>query len=641
MAEGWNPAKVAAFRDGFEEFKHHVRINSKETGAGTVLSDNIYRAQVMLEDAVFSALEEDIHDIYVLKSRQLGISTDYRALSTFWLGMHDGLRGAMVFDTAYNTQLARREIEEVLNGLPKKLKFPRVRSQNRDALVFENDSWLLFMQAGTKNSRSGGGLGRSTGLNFVHASEMCSWVNEEGLVSLRQSLAETYVNRLYGWESTARGYNAWYRMWQEAKGDPGKRCVFIGWWAKDTQKIDRNTEEFSRYGLDPPTKRERERIEAVERQYGWAITPEQLAWYRKKIDPSREADEDDPEDANLVQEQPWTEDEAFQATGSTFFQAEKLAQAAGQIALGSRPQYFKFWPGIDLVTSDMQPARTRREIECELWEEPAADSTYVVAGDPAFGHDEDNDHSSAQVLRCYADGIEQVAEYESGTIEPHQFAWLLWTLVGYYGARPNNIVGMICEINGPGEEVWRQYQLTQRLVQSGYLRNSAREKGIADIANNARSYIYSRSDSMNQGSTWQWKTQSQVKVQVMEACRNYMHNGVLQIRSMDAIEQMRVVVRDGDSISAEGRNRDDHVMSLALGIRFWEDRLRRSLIAGNRTREAEKARLSVSIEDQWALWNRYTMQDFLKVNDAKRLAAQRQVQRASWRTGRAQRPRWH
>jgi hypothetical protein len=598
-----------------------------------VLGDCVYTAQRMFDDAVFGALSEDIHDVYVLKSRQLGISTNARALSTFWLGVHEGLRGAMVFDTAYNTQLARREVEEVLGALPAKLKFPKVKGSNRDALVLDNDSWLLFMQAGTKNSRTGGGLGRSAGLNFAHCSEMCSWVNEEGLISFRQSLAEQFENRLYIWESTARGYNAWYRLWQEARDDPGKACVFIGWWAKETQRIERGSADFSRYGIDPPTQRERERIRAVKEQYGWEITPEQLAWYRKKIDPSRELDDDDPEDSTLVQEQPWTEGEAFQATGSSFFQAEKLTEAAGKIARGPKPQCFKFWPGVDFVTSDIQPSRTRREVEFQMWEEPVSEAVYVVAGDPAFGHDEENDHTSVQVLRCYADGIDQVGEYESGTIQPHQLAWLLWTLVGYYGSRPNNEVGMICELNGPGEEVWRQYQATQRIVQSGYLRQAAREKGISDIFNNARSYIYTRSDSMNAGHNWQWKTQVQVKVQIMEACRNYLHNGVLQVRSMNAIEQMRVIVRDGDTIGAEGRNRDDNVFALALGVRFWEDRFRRALIAGNRTREAERARVSLSIQDQWALWNRNTLGDFFKRQASSRLQLARMAHRASWRAG--------
>lgn len=620
----WSPQKVAVFRESFYEFLNHIKISSRDKGQ-MILGENLYLAQRMFYESIFEGLSEDIHDHYCLKSRQLGVSTGTRALTLFWLGMHEGLRGAMVFDSSFNTAAARAEIEETLDNLPAKLKFPRIRSRNRDKLILENDSWLLFMQAGTKNSRAGGGLGRSVGLNLVHASELCSWVNPEGLTSFRQSLSDSYEDRLYVWESTGRGYNVWFTLWQEAKDDPfTKKTIFIGWWAKDNQRFDRADARFATYGAEPPNKRETERIEAVKELYDYDITPEQLAWYRWKTDPSRELDDGDPEDTNLVQEQPFTEDECFQATGSSFFQADKLTKIAGDIAAEQKkPQAFKFWPNTNFVECEILPSKTRREVEFRMWEEPAINSWYVVAADPAFGHDEKNNNSAAQVLRCYADGIEQVGEYASATIQPHQFAWLLWTLVGYYGSRPGNQVMMICELNGPGEEVWRQYQSTRLVVQNGYLRESARDKGIADIFNNARNYIYARSDSMSVGHNYQFKTALQLKVQIMEAVRGYLHNGILTIRSMEAIEEMRTITRDGDTIGAENNNRDDRTFALALGVRAWDEKIRRGMIAGNRTKEAERAKLSMSIQDQASLWSRNMLENFFANKNKARVQQQR------------------
>jgi hypothetical protein len=628
----WNRAKVAVFKESFYDFLNCVVISSRDRGQ-MVLGHHLFRAQTMFYDTVFEGLGEDIHDFYCLKSRQLGLSTGTRALTTFWLGMHDGMRGAMVFDTARNTASARLEIEELIDGLPKRLKFPKIIGRNRDSLRLSNNSWLMFMQAGTKNSRSGGGLGRSLGLNLVHASEMSSWANAEGVTSFRQSLTNEYDDRLYIWESTARGYELWYNLWSDAKNDElNSRTLFIGWWAKDNQKFDRGTEHFALYGRDPPNKREIERIQAVKELYNWDITPEQLAWYRWKIDPARDLDEGDPEDSNLVQEQPWVEEEAFQQTGSSFFQAEKLAQASIKIANGPKPQAFKFWPNVDFVRCDMLPARTKREAEFMMWEEPAMQSAYVVAADPAFGHDEHNNNSCAQVLRCYADGIDQVGEYASATIQPHHFAWLLWTLVGYYGSSGSPVM-MICEINGPGEEVWRQYSATRQIVQQGYLRAAAKEKGISDIFNNARTYIYSRSDSMSAGHSTMFKTTSQQKVQIMEATRNYLHNGLLTVYSMPAIEEMRTITRDGDQIGAEGSNRDDRTFALALGVRAWDERVRRGLIAGNRTREAERAKLSLSIDDQWRLFQTNQLANFFAKKATDRRQQQMAMSRASWRNG--------
>ena len=629
----WDAAKVAIFRDSFYNFLNYVTVSSKEKGQ-MVLGENLYRAQTMFYESIFDGLAEDVHEFFVLKSRQLGISTGTRALSLFWIGMHEGLRGAMVFDSASNTASARREIEETLDNLPASLHFPKIRSRNRERLILENDSWLTFMQAGTKYSRAGGGLGRSLGLNFVHASEISSWANEEGITSFKQSLAETWPDRLYIWESTARGYELWHEMWEEAKADTlRKRTLFIGWWAKDNQRFDSDTPEFDLYGREPPNRREDDRIRGVKDLYDWDITPEQLAWYRWKTDPARDLEEDDPEDSNILQEQPWVEDEAFQQSGSTFFMAEKLTELSIKATGGPKPQAFRFWPGLDFVNSDIQPSRTYREVELRMWEEPVQDSWYVVAADPAFGHDEENNESAAQVLRCYADGIDQVAEYASATIQPHHFAWLICTLIGYYGSKPNNQVMFACELNGPGEEVWRQYNMVRTEVQVGYLRQAAEAKGLSEMFRTARSYIFQRSDSMSAGHAYQWVTNQQRKVQMMEAGRNYLHNGIFVPRSLDMLTEMRAITRDGDKIGAENRRRDDRTFAAFLGIRAWDDKIRRAMIAGNRTREAERAKRSLSMQDLSALYQKNMLENFFKAKQMARTNQNLMMARAGWRSG--------
>lgn len=635
----WPEAKVSAFREGFYSFCDHVIISSKD--GRVILGESFYRAQYMFFDMIFNGLREDVHDFYVLKSRQLGISTGTRALTLYWLGMHEGLRGAMVFDTAFNTQAARAEILETIANLPKKLKFPAVKRDSRDVLILENDSHLRFMQAGTKNSRAGGGLGRSLGLNLAHCSECSSWANPEGVQSFRQSLSEHDENRFYVWESTGRGFDPiWYPMWREAGGDPHTKArMFAGWWSKDNQEINRDDPRFDVYGIDKPTKREQAKIDIVREHYKWKITPEQLAWFRWKTDPARDLDDDDPEDTIAAQEQAVIEEDAFQQTGSSFFIAEKLSAASAKIFDWSKPQAFKFWGGSSFIDSDIRPSERRRDVEFRMWEGPATDAVYVIAADPAFGRDEKNNNSAAQVLRCYADCIEQVGEYASATINPHHFAWLLWTLIGYYGStKPNCRAYFILEINGPGEEVWRQFQATEQTLRNGHLRIVAKELGISNIFQNCQNYIYTKSDSMASGSAWQFKTSTQNKVQLMEACRNYFHNGQYLIRSIELLEEMKTITRDGDSIGAEGRNRDDRTFASALGIRCWDERVRRPLSLANRTREAEQAKSAMSIQDQWQIFQRNMLDGYIH-NKEKARAQQRLLdQRAAWRQGAGRRP---
>jgi hypothetical protein len=609
---GWNWDKVEAFRDAFYEFLGYLRINSKERGGDYCLADGVYEAQYRLLDSIWDGLSEDIHDFKCLKSRQLGISTISRALVIFWLGMHKGMQGAMIFDTESHKEEAREEIEMMVQSLPASLGFPRIMKLNRYNMTLSNNSRLRFMAAGTRTTHSSGVLGRSSGINLVHGSEMCSWQNDEGVIALKNALSRNYPDRLYLWESTARGFNSWYEIWQEAKADDlNQRTVFIGWWAKDDQRIARGTPKFERYGTDPLTPREQERIAEVKEMYGFEIDIEQLAWYREVTDPLREKDDDEPEDAYMLADQPWTEDEAFQQSGSSFFEGSKLKEHA-VVASKKRASAFSFMPGTDFVTTSIFPARTIRDIDIRVWEEPVSDAVYVVACDPAFGHSPKSANSCVEVGRCYADQIEQVAEFTSTSTLTHQLAYLCWAMVGWYGTQPNNQVLTIIEINGPGESVWREYNMVRPIVQNGYLRPKAMEKGLQDIFYNTRNYVYARSDSMHPGKNYHWKTTIQLKVAIMERLRDMVHNRGIVINSIDALEEMKGITREGDEIGAEGKARDDRTMALAMMVRAWEEKLRRGLIAQNRTREADVARRRMNIVDQYQLFNRYRLQEFFQ-----------------------------
>lgn len=986
----WNAEKVEAFRAAFYEFLGYLRINSKEKGGDYRIADGLYEAQYRFLDTIFDGLAEDIHDFKCLKSRQLGMSTISRALVIFWLGMHRGMQGAMIFDTESHKEEAREEIEQMIQSLEPDLGFPRILKLNRYNLSLSNNSRLRFMAAGTRTTKSSGVLGRSSGINLVHAcmapgtpvlvadgrvvpieqvgigekvvthagaaakvianvgrandrgpmihitpwlgsgvlmtgdhkiptqrgllparevkktdllimpvrqitcdrtlgflpatpsrpqhggsvaaaagaeivfdeefgfaigyylaegsityqrrdeqyynfpsgivfsrhrnevayadraiaailpyttghrstknrphnlttvenvygsalarwiddnfggqdrkhipdevftwgrefccgllagllsgdgskklcrltggytinrvnlvstrasiamqardlaaalgygwasvrsrpagryygrnckeiwsvdwcgqagadlrqliglpifpvrrwiekykiehdrvlikirsiesgidvptmwdlsvdhpdhtfrtpwmavsnSEMCSWENEEGVVALTNALSRTYPDRLYIWESTARGFNAWHDMWETAKKDDlNQRTLFTTWYHKDDQRIPRGTAKFERYGTDPPSEREVERIELVREMYDYEIDPEQLAWYRELTDPSREADGDEPEDSYQLQDQPWVEEDAFQQTGATFFEGSKLRErmvAATQKKFSS----YKFVPGTDFVTTEIYPAKLWRDVDIKVWEEPVHDAVYVVSADPAFGHNPKSNYSAVEVGRCYADQIEQVAEFTSTNTLTHQLAYLLWALVGWYGSPPGSQVLTIIEINGPGESVWREYNMTRQVVQNGYLRVPAREKGLTDVFQNARNYVYQRSDSLSPGHNFHWKTTQQLKVAIMERLRDFVHIGGIVLNSADALEEMKAITRDGDEIGGEGSARDDRTISLAMMVRAWEEKLRRGLIAQNRTKESDIARRRLNIVDQMQLHNRYRITEF-------------------------------
>jgi len=639
MSEGgWTPQKVAIFKEQYLEFRYHVQITSKDLG-NAILGDHTYLSQQMLMDSIFSGLEADIHDFKFLKSRQLGCSTETRAISLFWLGVHDGLQGAMVYDTDENRAAARVDLTNVINALPPKLKFPRVIGDNRSGLLLSNKSRISFKAAGTRANKSGGGLGRSLGINFAHCSEMCSWENIEGVVAFQEALSEIFPNRLYIWESTGRGPGLWKRMWDTARQDwSNQKATFLGWWSKDTQRLKRDSRAFHQYGLKPPTPEEQQKIDEVHSRYGVLVDQEQLAWYRRKMDPAGGDEDDMPEqeedDDYRTCEQPWVEEECFLQAGSTFFSPERLTVIRGT-QTSNKYKPYRYYPGTSFVTCQVEPARNFRETQLKVWEEPIDDAVYVLAADPAFGHDDENDRSCIQVFRCYADCIEQVAEFADALTPTNHFAWIIWSLIGWYGGGNSgsaaNPVHTIIELNGPGDAVWLEFKSIPNIVKNGYLRIEAKDKGLLNIFNNVRNFIYTRSDSMGMGAAYHFKTTGATKVSIMERLRGYVLDGTLILHSQSTVDEMGEVTRQGDVIEAAGRSKDDRVVTCALACRAWDDRARKTLIAQNRTKKADQALRARSIKDQYSLFQQNMLQDFFRAKVRVRVHSQMQARRASWR----------
>lgn len=635
-ASGWSCLKRAAVEKSFYAFLDNCYINSKNDGQ-ICLGKNLYYGQRKFITEIFDGLENDIHDFYCLKSRQLGITTIIRALCAFFLGIHKGLSGALVFDSNENKNLARDELVTIINDLPGSLKFPGIKKDNRDGLTLANNSKILFKSAGVKKTKTSGTLGRSAGLSLAHLSEICSYDNKEGLVSFRRSLSDSNPDRLYIYESTARGYNEWAVMWTEARQDTTHCvCVFIGWWAHDGQRIERSSRDWELYGVQPPSKEEQEKIDRVKNLYNYEVSQEQLAWYRKLIDPAaRDAEDTDAgfeADSLQKQEDPWTEDEAFQQTGSVFFAGEKLKDQTDKYVSRKFTPYM-FLAGTEFSDMKVYRSENTRNIELKVWEPPQPESVYVLSADPAFGENEKNDRSSLQVLRCYADGVDQVAEYAYSMISTKHLAWVMAGVMAWYGNEPMSEIFYILELNGPGGAVLQELKSLKFQIENGYA--PLEEQGLKNIFRNVKQFIYTRPDSLSGGgSAWHWKMSTQTKVMVMEELRGFVSNGQLHIRSHDLIEEMKTIARDGDSISAEGSLKDDRVVAAALAVHYWDNRIRRNLIVQKRTREAEKVKKQKSIIDQVSLYNQNMMASFMGQQKRGRLAQQQLAMRNAWRYGR-------
>ena len=630
---GWSREKRLAVERAFYEFLDSCYIESKDYGQ-ICLGKNLYRGQRKLVTEIFDGLEDDIHDFYILKSRQLGISAITRALTTFFLGIFSGLKGALVFDTNEHKEEARSDLVAMLNGLPQNLKFPGIRQDNRVGLTLTTNSKMLFMAAGVSKRKSSGSLGRSVGISLSHASEMCSWDNDEGLESYKSTLSDINPDRLYIWESTARGYNQWFGMWTTARTDTTHcKCIFLGWWAKDSQVIERDDKDWALYGDNiPPSLEETRKIALVKELYGHEITPEQLAWVRRKYDPSARQEGDAPPEFTAstlrVQEQPWLEEEAFQQTGAVFFSNEKLKDQSDKWV---SPKFMTYMFSTGVEFSDMRvfKAENSKSMELKVWEEPVQEAVYVFGIDPAYGENEKNDRSAIQILRCYADGCDQVAEYAFPLINTMQFGWVIAALMGWYSSKPLAEVRYVLELNGPGGAVYNELRSLKAKLEAGY--PALQEQGVKNVFQNVRQYIYSRPDSMGGGGAYHLKTTTQIKVSLMERLRDFISNGQVRIRSSDLIKELSTISRDGDTIEAPGALKDDRAVAMAFAIHCWEEKARRNLVVQRRTRLAEEARRNVTTVDQVRLYNANMMDTFFKSKNAARAMERQFAMRQAWR----------
>ena len=567
-------------KEHFWKFCSHLKIESKEKGLIPLIPNGCQRAYV---DAIADGLNnEDIHDFKFLKGRQLGISTISLALDLYWNFKHRALQGTLVTHNDDAREFFRATLENYMSYLPREYKVP-IKAHNRTQLIFKNNSRFVYQVAGTRKS---GNLGRSTASSFSHATEVAFWGDEEGLKSFEATLADNNPDRLYIWETTANGYNHFHDMWITAKRSITQKAVFIGWWLNESYRAEKGTPVYEAYWdgtLDPE---EQAWVNNVQRLYKYHIEPEQIAWWRWRLEEKMNGDS-----VMMMQEFPPTEDDAFVLSGSQFFTSDRITKAYRHaMDFEDNYQSLRFSMGERFDETELRPT-TPMNAELKIWKMPVKGAYYVIGADPAYGSSDWADRFAIVVLRCYADGIEQVAEYATDACNTYQFAWIIAYLAGAYG---NCMVNL--EINGPGQAVWNEILNLKRLAGMNV---PGMSKGIQDVLGNIRSYLYRRTDSIGMGGlAYQWKTTFDTKHRMMHFLKDNFERENLKIRSIECIEEMKSIVQDGGSIEASGKGKDDRVMAMALAAIAWGEWIKYELITQGITYAASARRDEIQSTEQ-------------------------------------------
>ena len=551
----------------FYKFCSQLKIETKEEGLRKM--DNLLGTQTYVMQEIADGLAEDIHFFVILKGRQLGITTISLALDLYWHFINNGLQGTLTTDTEENRDMFRSTLAMYMDGLPKEYKIPLI-AHNRNQLSLKNRSRLFYQVAGL---RAKGSLGRGKAITYLHGTETSSWGDEEGLASLLASLAEKNENRLYIFESTARGFNMFHDMYVTAKRARTQKAIFCGWWRNEFYSADPETDVYKVYWDGKLTPEEKEWTRDIKKLYNFEINSRQMAWWRWKLH------EGIKDDALMYQEFPPTEDYAFVMTGTSFFSNARCTDAA---KLSKKIAYdnYRYSMGANFEDTEVLKS-TERMATLKVWEEPIDTAYYVIGADPAYGSSDWADRFCIQVFRCYADGMEQVAEFATSEMNTYQFAWVIAHLAGAYKNSTLNL-----EVNGPGQAVINELRnLTRQAVAKG----GQVGRDLMDVLGSMQNYIWRRNDTMGGlSNSIGWLTTSATKERMLSYMKDYFERGMMEVLSIDTIEEMKTIIRDGASIEASGRNKDDRVIASALACAAYAEQVQPRLIQMRLTRDRSK-----------------------------------------------------
>jgi hypothetical protein len=551
----------------FYAFCSELKIETKEQGLRKM--DNLLGTQTYVMDEISSGLESGIHFFVILKGRQLGITTISLALDLYWHYINPGLNGTLVTDTEENRDMFRGTLGSYMDGLPKEFKIP-ILAHNRNSLSLKNRSRIFYQVAGL---RAKGSLGRGKGITFLHGTETSSWGDEEGLASLLASLAETNPKRLYIFESTARGFNMFHDMYVTAKRARTQKAIFCGWWRNEFYSAAPDTDVYKVYWDGKLTPEEKEWTRDIKKLYNFEINSRQMAWWRWKML------EGIKDDSLMYQEFPPTEDYAFVMTGTSFFSNSRCTDAM-KIAKKIDCDHYRYAMGVNFQDTEVLKS-TERLSTLKVWEEPIDTAYYVIGADPAYGSSDWADRFCVQVFRCYSDGMEQVAEFATSELNTYQFAWVISHLAGAYKNSTLNL-----EVNGPGQAVLNEIKNLRRQAAS---MGNAMGKSLMDVYGSMSNYIWRRNDTMGGlSNSLGWLTTQATKERMMNYTKDLFERQMLDVYSVDTIEEMKTIIRDGASIEASGRNKDDRVMAMALACAAYSEQVQPQLIQRKLSRKVSR-----------------------------------------------------
>lgn len=470
-----------------------------------------------------SFAERGVVRVIVLKARQLGLSTLTEACAYSMAFIMENYRSLIV---AHEAEASRNllKMTKRYNQYAPWAEYYTLKHDSRNDLEWEpTGSSIKVATAGKKGEA---GVGRSSTIHFLHASEVGFWQDAESVWnSLSQSIPRTR-GTFVCLESTANGTgNFFHRMWEQAvAGENEYIPLFFPWWRHYEYTADHALLPVYPLGILDDAEKE---LQALLRANG---TEDELAqrviwrrWAIKNLCNSNIL--------QFMQEYPATPEEAFIASGLNVFPQDKLKLC------------FERKPGVNgyiFRNGEEMTYHADPHGPLKMFLRPSPDAAYVIGGDPT--RTTRGDFACAQVLNRHT--MEQVAVWR-GKTTPGTFAEELYKLGRYY-----NDALIVPEIEGPG------HMTVGQLLGMNYPRIFRRTK-------------VDRTRDGNNVPTYGWSTTAHNKELAIGWLLQHVVGSDLIIHDHHTFMEMRDYVtaeRGGYGPADEKHGHDDTVMAMAIAL---------------------------------------------------------------------------
>lgn len=460
--------------------------------------------------------------IIILKSRQMGFSTETEAIITKNTTTHHNYRAGIIAHKETSTTNIFEMSKLMINYLPDAIR-PAQRKSNAKELVFNNDegtgldSKIKCMTAGGK------GIGRSDTFTALHLSELAFWEGDKKatMTGLLQAVPNTPESMIII-ESTANGYEYFKEMWDSAvAGENDFYPLFVGW-----NELDEYSMPYTGFTLT------QDEIYLKEK---YNLTLEQLTWRRWCIKNNCSNDIN-----QFKQEYPICPEEAFLSTGNCYFNKENIINR-----INTAPEPLirgKFTCYYDGIRIRNQKFLEQDEGNIKIYEYPQKRVPYVLGGDTAG---EGSDYFTAHVINNITGKQVAVLKQQYNEIE---YVKQVYCLGMFYNCA---LVGL--------ENNFSTYP-TQKLMELNYPNQYVRKK--EDQYNNKYEKSYG------------FKTTSITRPYILGLLQEIIHNNTDVIQDKETLREMLTfIVNDKGRAEAEEGYHDDLVMALAISyyIRGQQD----------------------------------------------------------------------